>query len=108
MPVITEIEAPAADSGANGDEEPCGVENCHGLEIVCGSNVPAACTEIYMFGDGCRRYAKCAVTGGQCVFVPNSDFDACKACVEKCAADFARDIIDAFSCESACVNRPTT
>ena len=25
----------------------CGVENCHGLEVSCGSNLPLVCTETY-------------------------------------------------------------
>ncbi len=37
----------------------CGIENCHGLEIKCGSNVPNFCTEVYEIGDKCRKYAKC-------------------------------------------------
>jgi len=32
-------------------QQKCGIENCHGLDITCGSDVPDACTEIYMIGD---------------------------------------------------------
>ncbi|VVB75045.1 Uncharacterised protein [Candidatus Tiddalikarchaeum anstoanum] len=25
----------------------CGIENCHGLDITCGPNIPEVCTTLY-------------------------------------------------------------
>jgi hypothetical protein len=78
----------------------CGIESCHGLDIVCGPNVPEACTMEYRLGDKCRQLAKCEIAGGKCVFAENAEFDACKACAEKC--DAITDPINAFECEAKC------
>ncbi len=77
----------------------CGIENCHGLDISCGPNVPDACTAIYMLGDFCREYAKCEVVDGQCTFVESDYFKVCKACVDKCNQKSGQD---AFACEQQC------
>ncbi len=104
MPVVAGIIPTSDDGGASGGER-CGIESCHGLDIVCGPNVPDVCTEIYQLGDGCRKYARCAAIDGACALTPSADFDACKACVQKCANNFATDNIGVFSCESECVNK---
>ena len=89
-----------------GQPEPvlkCGIESCHGMDIVCGSNVPDVCTEVYMLGDGCRQFAKCGVIAGQCQSVQSPRFDQCKTCVKKCESDFAKDNAKMFECESGCL-----
>ncbi len=80
----------------------CGMENCHGLDISCGSNIPNACTEIYMAGDNCRQFADCRIINGKCALKTTPQFDNCKACVEKCERDFVGDQIGFFQCESNC------
>jgi hypothetical protein len=80
----------------------CGIENCHGLDITCGSNVPEACTEIYMAGDNCRQFASCEIIDGDCQLVTTEKFESCKACVEQCEEDYADDQIKFFQCESQC------
>ena len=83
-------------------EEQCGIENCHGLDIVCGPNVPEACTAMYALGDFCREFARCQVVDGKCRLVLNEKWNQCKACIEKCMDDFKKDIVGSFSCEGLC------
>lgn len=80
--------------------DPCGIENCHGLDITCGSNIPETCTEIYQLGDFCRQYVECKVVDDQCQLVENSKFDQCKSCVEEC--ENLDDSEEAFECEENC------
>jgi len=80
----------------------CGIENCHGLNITCGPDVPEFCTEIYMLGDKCRKYASCEIIEGECKLVESEKFLECKACVEKCMEDFKNDNAGVFECESEC------
>ena len=82
--------------------ETCGIENCHGLEIVCGSKPAQICTEIYMLGDRCRQYAQCSLENGVCQQTENPQFTACKNCVEKCSEKYEKDQIKLFECESHC------
>lgn len=79
----------------------CGIEQCHGLDISCGPNVPDMCTEIYMLGDFCRQYASCETINKNCELVKYPKFDECKTCVEKCEKDFD-DLVEAFQCEEEC------
>lgn len=78
----------------------CGIENCHGLDITCGSNVPDVCTEIYKLGDFCREFARCGVVNDECRFIDSPEFNACKECVEKC--DEMQNGTAAFYCEAEC------
>jgi len=80
----------------------CGIEQCHGLDITCGPNVPEACTMIYMAGDNCRQFVSCQTIDGQCQRNKSPRFDSCKACVEKCERDYSGDQIQFFECESSC------
>lgn len=80
----------------------CGMENCHGLDITCGPNIPKFCTEEYMLGDNCRQYAKCEIINGKCQLVKSEKFELCKSCVETCAEDFRDDVMEIFKCESGC------
>jgi hypothetical protein len=78
----------------------CGIENCHGLTISCGPNVPEACTAMYALGDFCREFAQCQVVDGSCQFVPSTRFQSCKGCVEDCQK--SKDPLRAFECEHQC------
>ncbi len=80
----------------------CGIENCHGLDIVCGPNIPEACTELYMAGDNCRQFTSCEIVNGNCQMANSPRFETCKACVNKCESDFPNDLIKFFECESKC------
>ncbi len=82
--------------------EKCGIENCHGLDITCGPNVPEICDLMYGAGDNCRQYASCQKTNGQCQLVKTNKFNDCKFCVEKCEQNFKNNQIDFFQCESKC------
>ncbi len=82
--------------------EKCGIENCHGLEISCGANIPEACTMIYMPGDNCRQFAACEVIAGKCQLVVTDEFEACKTCVQQCEQNFLDDQMEFFQCESKC------
>ena len=80
----------------------CGIENCHGLDITCGPNVPDACTAMYMAGDNCRQYASCQIIDELCTLEKTTKFDNCKSCVEKCEIDYTDDPTKFFECESKC------
>jgi len=80
----------------------CGIENCHGLDIKCGPNIPDACTEIYMMGDRCREYANCEIIEGKCQLTKNTEFDGCKTCVDDCLNRFSNNGEGVFECESGC------
>ena len=82
----------------------CGIQNCHGLEITCGPNVPEACDMMYASGDICRQFASCQTTSGQCGLTKTPKFDTCKSCVEKCVQDFKEDSIKLSQCEGSCAN----
>ena len=86
----------------DGKEELCGIENCHGVDIACGSNIPNNCNFMYDLGDFCRQYARCEMIDGSCQFIKNETFDLCKSCVEQCAQRFKQDPTEAFNCESQC------
>jgi len=87
----------------NGDsfneEQTCGIQNCHGLEISCGQNLPEFCTEIYQLGDFCRDFIECGIVNENCQLIENPKFNECKSCVEKCN-EFTG--IEAFACEDDC------
>jgi len=83
-------------------EQKCGVEQCHGLELTCGSDVPDACTEIYMLGDFCRQYFPgCEIKNGECTKISNSTadqlFSKCKYYIGICERTSDSEI--AFQCE---------
>jgi hypothetical protein len=78
----------------------CGVENCHGLEVSCGPNLPLFCTETYEVGDRCRQYASCQIVNGNCSLVTGKEFDDCKTCVEMCLEK--EDSRDLYRCENQC------
>lgn len=80
----------------------CGIENCHGVNITCGPNVPENCTMMYQSGDNCRRLVSCQMVGSSCQLVTSLEFDACKSCVKNCEKQFGDDATKYFSCESQC------
>jgi len=84
----------------------CGIEQCHGLDITCGPNVPEVCTEIYMMGDACRKYANCGMANGICQLVNPARFYECKSCFEGCAEGIRGQEDEHLlisRCESDCV-----
>jgi hypothetical protein len=87
------------------DSGKCVRENCHGLEIKCGTNRPDICTAIYQLGDKCLKYAKCGEVEGKCQQITNKLFDECKSCVEKCLQNFKNDAVQMFDCENKCPNQ---
>ena len=93
-------EEPCEDKAA--PQQTCGVENCHGLDIQCGTNPPGACTMMYQVGDKCLKYAKCEIKNGQCQQTINPQFEQCKACAEKCESISKNDSVKVFECEAAC------
>lgn len=90
--------------GAQGRGSPseCGIENCHGLNITCGPNIPKACTMMYGFGDRCRQFVRCEIIEGKCQLVESEAFQRCKMCIEECKQYGEKDIIKSFECESHC------
>jgi hypothetical protein len=82
--------------------EPCGVENCHGMEISCGPNIAEICTMQYMLGDKCRNLASCRNVNGSCTVVQQPGYTNCTSCVEQCNRTAGSDPVKAFECESRC------
>ncbi len=80
----------------------CGLEDCHGMEPICGPNPAEVCTEMYQLGDRCRRFVKCEIIDGRCTLVETDEFLSCKACVEDCLENFSDDGPKVFECESEC------
>jgi hypothetical protein len=85
----------------NNQNQKCGIESCHGLDIVCGANVSEVCTEEYQLGDACRKYVRCEVLNGQCQIVQSPSFNECKDCVRNCEKS-RDDIGKQWECEGEC------
>ena len=100
---IALLAAVALICGCTQTQTKCGIEQCHGLDITCGSNVPDACTAMYQLGDFCREYFSCTAVSGSCQPVVSAKFNECKACVEGCEG--SGDPITSFDCESTCRTR---
>lgn len=95
-PVIT----PSSEQNSTTPTTECGIESCHGLDIICGPAVPEMCTYEYRLGDFCRQFAECGMVAGDCRFIENELFAACKNCVEQC--DTSDTDEDTFQCEELC------
>lgn len=81
----------------------CGVENCHGLDVVCGSNPVFMCTQEYLIGDKCRKYVTCENIDGKCSRIEDPQFFECKSCVEDCIKKYSTDSsMRIFECEAEC------
>jgi len=82
----------------------CGVTTCHGLEITCGNAQQVMCTQMYQTGDICLQYAKCALVNGSCEQIPNTKFNNCKNCVQKCIDTYSNsnDYSKLSECEGFC------
>jgi len=78
----------------------CGIQECHGLDITCGPDIPEVCTLLYKLGDNCRQFARCE-NGDTCQLVKTDAFVSCKSCAEECNA--ISDPVMVFECESKCV-----
>jgi len=99
-PVPTPVPTTAAAIPSPGPA--CGVTNCHGLDVTCGSVPPMACTMEYQIGDKCRKLVSCQPSGSRCVPVTSAAYTACRACVEHCQIAAGADNLAAFSCEEKC------
>ncbi|MFA5828829.1 MAG: hypothetical protein WC841_05750 [Candidatus Shapirobacteria bacterium] len=84
--------------------ERCGLQDCHGLDVTCGPDVPEVCDLMYQIGDNCRQYALCGKVSGECRLQASPKFDACKSCVQTCEQNFQNtsDPAKVFECESTC------
>lgn len=91
-----------ASEKSNHLEKRCGIENCHGLDIICGMNIPETCTAMYKFGDRCRQYARCEIVDGECMLIKDKRFKECQLCVQTCQKTIQDDVVRAFECESKC------
>jgi|SRR3989344_4902350 len=88
----------------------CGIEQCHGLEITCGSDVALSCTAIYYPGDFCKQFAVCQLGISGCQLKEDTRFQECKSCLDSCVEELARDqedplnegILKYAGCESQC------
>lgn len=85
-----------------GGGSPCGLETCHGLDVICGPNPAMVCTMMYGIGDKCLQYAKCGVQNGICEQIQNPQFTQCKSCVQKCLETSNDYNVELFDCESRC------
>ena len=90
---------PIERSEEQADNDRCGIENCHGLDITCGPEVPDACTMDYQLGDFCRQFSVCEVIDGECQLVPNEIYDRCVECIKECEGLGGEP---AFECEAEC------
>lgn len=81
--------------------EACGIEQCHGLKISCGPNIPKICTMEFRIEDYCRKYIYCKKVGRDCQLIKEPKFEECKSCIEKCEKE--NDAEKAFQCASKCV-----
>lgn len=84
------------------EKKSCGIESCHGLDIVCVPNPPETCTMMYQLGDKCRQYVSCEKVDGTCRQKANPKFDACKTCVQDCEKKYPNDPSQVFTCEASC------
>jgi hypothetical protein len=78
----------------------CGIEQCHGLDITCGPNIPEMCTTEMRIDDYCREYIRCEKVGRECRLIKEPKFEECKSCIEKCNRD--EDPEKAFQCARRC------
>ena len=81
------------------NKQKCGIEQCHGLDITCGKNIPDLCTAVYQVGDICRKYVKCEITKDKCLFIKDSKFEECKTCVANTCND------NPENCEGICIQK---
>lgn len=77
----------------------CGIEQCHGLDLSCGSDIPDMCTAEYRLGDFCRQYVTCEIKEQYCVKVEDDLFSQCRSCIKACDQQNQQE---AFDCESLC------
>lgn len=81
----------------------CGIENCHGVDVICGPKPAQMCTMMYAVGDGCRQYTKCEIIDGKCQLRPDPRFEECQICIKKCLEGLENDPAASFGCESQCL-----
>lgn len=84
-------------------QKQCVMNSCHGLNYTCGGEPPRGCTEIYMLGDACLKYATCGIAQHTCQPTENERFSTCRSCVEACMKDNSKDSKKTYTCEKKCV-----
>jgi len=80
----------------------CGIENCHGVTVMCGPNLATACSNDMDAGDRCRQYASCQVVGGSCQLVTELKFDKCVSCVKMCQSSYYNNPNMLYDCSQKC------
>lgn len=81
----------------------CGIENCHGYTLQCGSNIATSCTSDIDAGDRCRKYASCQVVSGTCQLVKeDTRYDKCGACVQQCESTYYNNPNQLNDCADRC------
>lgn len=80
----------------------CVPQECHGLEFTCGYKQVKQCDASYMFGDRCRKYAKCTTESGKCAAVFSEKFYVCRDCVKACKKKYIEDPVAYSNCEASC------
>jgi cytochrome b involved in lipid metabolism len=81
----------------------CGIQECHGLNLTCGSNVPDACTAEFVSGDVCREGFSCQIINGNCQTKTTTEYVSCKSCVEKCETTYKSEPDRVMDCASDCL-----
>jgi hypothetical protein len=92
-------------AGCTQQDQRCGIEQCNGLELTCGADMPQECAAVYKLGDFCREYfAGCEIVNGICTKKIDTSADVrffmCKTCASDC--EKLSDPTKAFECESDC------
>lgn len=82
--------------------EKCGLQECHGADLTCGSEPVEMCTAIFEVGDTCRRFAGCEVVNGNCRLAANPKFSQCQSCIKNCERRFPTDSQRLFECAGVC------
>ena len=105
MAVLFLVPVVSAKTFGIGTEETvhCGIENCHGVDVICGPKPAQMCTMMYAAGDGCRRFAVCEIIDGECRLRPDPRYEQCKECFQECVRTSSDDPSSAFQCEEQCV-----
>lgn len=80
----------------------CGVENCHGVTVQCGSNPVDTCTSEIDSGDRCRKYATCQVVDNVCQVVTQTPYEKCKACIKSCSDSYFNNPNMLVDCSQKC------
>ena len=79
----------------------CGIQECHGPDFSCGTEVREVCTLEYRLGDRCYEFVKCLIKDNSCQMEKNPKYEACKNCVYECMRNDKSQ--DPIACEDSCL-----